>query len=101
VAFWYQLAQVLRHSKGFTLIDHFILHVAQNPWFLTQRIDMLIAFPYTCTGSRYWKQGVKLLSSPVSVGSQDLHSDEYLCVEIDAAFDSSSGNLMVRESFLQ
>lgn len=68
-------------------------------WVLDTESCILVS---TGPDSRYWKQGVKLLANPVSVGSRDLlHSDEYHCVEIDATFDSSSGDLMVRDSFLQ
>ncbi|KAJ8449400.1 hypothetical protein Cgig2_002532 [Carnegiea gigantea] len=68
-------------------------------WVLDTESGILVS---TGPDSRYWKQGVKLLANPVSIGSRDLlHSDEYHCVEIDATFDSSSGDLMVRDSFLR
>lgn len=44
---------------------------------------------------RHWKQAVKLLSEPVEVGNGDL-----LSAEIEAFFDPSNGELILKQAFL-
>ncbi|GMH29840.1 hypothetical protein Nepgr_031683 [Nepenthes gracilis] len=54
--------------------------------------------------NRFWKQGVKLLAEPMAVGPEapvDAAADEYKSAEIEAFFDSSSGDLVVQHSFVR
>ncbi|XP_057525473.1 protein arginine N-methyltransferase 1.6 [Amaranthus tricolor] len=51
--------------------------------------------------NRYWKQGVKLLKTPVTVTNHDQHySDEHHSVEMEAIFDSTSSNLILQYDFV-
>lgn len=48
---------------------------------------------------RYWKQGVKLLSKPISVGFHGSESTSgCFSTEIEASFDPSSGELIVKHT---
>lgn len=48
---------------------------------------------------RYWKQGVKLLSKPISVGYHGSESTSgCFSTEIEASFDPSSGELIVKHT---
>lgn len=49
---------------------------------------------------RYWKQGVKLLSKPMVVGSQGSRSESQYCeAHIEASFDPLTGELAVGHVF--
>ncbi|XP_015896609.3 protein arginine N-methyltransferase 1.6 isoform X1 [Ziziphus jujuba] len=49
---------------------------------------------------RYWKQGVKLLATPVEVGNQKSRSTSECCQAVmEASFDPSSGDLIVSHFF--
>ncbi|GAB4834987.1 Protein arginine N-methyltransferase 7 [Ancistrocladus abbreviatus] len=52
--------------------------------------------------NRYWKQGVKLLSEPVAVQPAGLMDSDgkYKSVEIEACFDSSNGDVVIRHTFV-
>ncbi|XP_077246907.1 protein arginine methyltransferase 7 isoform X2 [Tasmannia lanceolata] len=55
----------------------------------------------TGPNSRYWKQGVKLLSDPVRVnvhGSCDM--GECYSTELDASFNPTNGELIIKSAFL-
>ncbi|KAK9668348.1 hypothetical protein RND81_13G054100 [Saponaria officinalis] len=55
----------------------------------------------TGPGHRLWRQGVKLLTKPVTVGKHGIkHPEESTLVDIKAVFDSSTGNLMIEHSFI-
>ncbi|GMY30018.1 protein arginine N-methyltransferase 1.6 [Fagus crenata] len=50
---------------------------------------------------RYWKQGVKLLANPVAVGiHESRETGEYISTVIEASFDPSNGELIIRNNFV-
>ncbi|XXG75868.1 hypothetical protein AAC387_Pa08g0347 [Persea americana] len=66
-------------------------------WVMDAKNSIVVS---TGPDSRYWKQGVKLLSKPVPVGplgSCDL--GESCLVDINASFDSSAGELIIDSTF--
>nr|XP_023870518.1 protein arginine N-methyltransferase 1.6-like [Quercus suber] len=50
---------------------------------------------------RYWKQGVKLLANPVAVGIHESRKTvEHISTVIEASFDPSNGELIIRNNFI-
>lgn len=50
---------------------------------------------------RYWKQGVKLLATPRTVGAQRSKNDQACCYAVlDAIFNPSNGDLKIILDFL-
>lgn len=53
------------------------------------------------TDKRYWKQGVKLLAHPVTVGiNESRYVGEHTSMVFEASFDPSDGELIIRHDFL-
>lgn len=68
-------------------------------WILDAVNDITVS---TGPDERYWKQGVKLLRTPVAVSSQDDKScDRCHAVELEASFDSIKGDISIQYAFLQ
>lgn len=68
-------------------------------WVLSAESGTIVS---TGPDHRQWKQGVKLLKTPVAVSSRDhKRSDEPHSVEIEATFDSTKGDLMIQCAFVQ
>ncbi|XP_010695157.2 protein arginine N-methyltransferase 1.6 isoform X1 [Beta vulgaris subsp. vulgaris] len=67
-------------------------------WVLDEEDGIVVS---TGPDHRHWKQGVKLLRTPVGVGSRDnKRSDERHSVEMKASFDSTNGNLAIQYDFV-
>uniref|UniRef100_A0A803L6M5 Protein arginine N-methyltransferase domain-containing protein n=1 Tax=Chenopodium quinoa TaxID=63459 RepID=A0A803L6M5_CHEQI len=67
-------------------------------WVLSAENDIVVS---TGPDHRQWKQGVKLLKTPVAVSSQDhMSSDDFHSVEMEASFDSANGDLMIQYVFV-
>ncbi|XP_021747007.1 protein arginine N-methyltransferase 7-like isoform X2 [Chenopodium quinoa] len=67
-------------------------------WVLSAENDSVVS---TGPDHRQWKQGVKLLKTPVAVSSQDhMSSDDFHSVEMEANFDSANGDLMIQYVFV-
>lgn len=50
---------------------------------------------------RYWKAGVKLLANPVAVGIHESRKTvEHISTVIEASFDPSNGELIIRNNFI-
>ncbi|KAI3836123.1 hypothetical protein MKX03_028102 [Papaver bracteatum] len=72
-------------------------------WVLDRENSVVLS---TGPDHRYWKQGVKLLSKPVTVGNNqgscsdtNDHGERRSWVELEASFDPSSGELSMNHSF--
>ncbi|XP_078173348.1 protein arginine methyltransferase 7 [Carex rostrata] len=62
-------------------------------WVLDEKSSNIVS---TGPDSRYWKQGVQLLSVP-----QPIHSIMASCAEVEASFDHLTGELRIKSSFSQ
>ncbi|XP_039134647.1 protein arginine N-methyltransferase 7 isoform X1 [Dioscorea cayenensis subsp. rotundata] len=91
---FYDPIQACSEGKKIVFSKHGVCHgfVLWIDWVIDEKNS---AFISTGPVSRYWKQGVKLLSKPVTVTAVDDFA------EIEASFDPSSGELTVRSSFLK
>ncbi|KAM7274206.1 hypothetical protein ACFE04_028870 [Oxalis oulophora] len=65
-------------------------------WVLDAENSIVVS---TGPAERYWKQGVKLLSKPVSVGIQGLRDEDYSRAVIEAYFDPIGGQLDIKHVF--
>ncbi|XP_021848637.1 protein arginine N-methyltransferase 7 isoform X2 [Spinacia oleracea] len=68
-------------------------------WVLSAENGIIVS---TGPDHRHWKQGVKLLKTPMAVGSQDYTSSvDGHSVEMEAIFDSENGDLSIQYAFVQ
>ncbi|XP_022154833.1 protein arginine N-methyltransferase 1.6 isoform X2 [Momordica charantia] len=68
-------------------------------WVMDPKNSIVIS---TGPDKRFWKQGVKLLANPVTVGARGSGEGRECCsAVIEASFDPSSGELDIRHTFLQ
>lgn len=66
-------------------------------WVMDAKNSIVIS---TGPDSKYWKQGVKLLSKPVPVGADgSCNLGERCLAEINASFDPSAGELTINHAF--
>ncbi|KAH9610704.1 hypothetical protein KSS87_001495 [Heliosperma pusillum] len=66
-------------------------------WLLDAQNDIMVS---TGPDHRLWRQGVKLLAEPVTVGNHGVkHSEVSTLVDIKAVFDSSAGELLIEHAF--
>ncbi|KMZ57483.1 putative Protein arginine n-methyltransferase [Zostera marina] len=96
----FDFSEPIRHCFGKTKIvftESGVCHgfVFWIDWVLDKRNLTVIS---TGPVSRYWKQGVKLLSKPVAVNptSSSCRKDEISYTEIDASFNPTTGELDIK-----
>ncbi len=64
------------------------------------RSCLYLSFYMFDSDKRYWKQGVKLLANPVAVGiDESRETGEHISTVIEASFDPSNGELIIRNNF--
>ncbi|XVE57663.1 hypothetical protein DITRI_Ditri04bG0107600 [Diplodiscus trichospermus] len=79
--------------------EHGICHgfVLWMDWVMDMSNSILVS---TGPDLRYWKQGVKLLTKPVAVGTHGSECTSAFCsTEIEAFFDPASSELVIKHAF--